>query len=113
VLLPAVRSAAIRPHRRTRTMKHASPNILGDLGKLNQNHAAEIRRVAGSDVSSTTPRGANRPAGAIDMSRKVIAETRIVNRPSPIAPSTSRAKAPPADWAVTRVTFSSGKAKGT
>jgi hypothetical protein len=70
-------------------MKHASPNIPSDLDKLNPDHAAEIRRVASSNVNSTTVKGSARPMPFVDKTLKVRSETVIANRPSPIAPSTS------------------------
>jgi len=48
-------------------MKHASDPIMDNLSKMHPDHAAEIRRIAGSDTTSTTILGANRPAGQIDM----------------------------------------------
>jgi hypothetical protein len=47
-------------------VKHVSPAIAGDLSKLHPDHASEIRRVAGSDMTSTTTAGANRPVSQVE-----------------------------------------------
>ncbi len=51
-------------------MQHASKEILADLGKLNPGQRAGIRRVAATEGGSS-PRGANAPVNAVDMSAKV------------------------------------------
>jgi hypothetical protein len=77
--------------------RHASPNILNDLDKINPDHAAEIRRVASSHTTSTTILGANRPAPVRDWVRK-IGPHREVTRPDPKARSTSLTTKPPHTW---------------
>jgi hypothetical protein len=51
-------------------MKHISNGIAGDLAKLNPDHRAQIREVAGRDTTSTPILGANRPAPVRDWVRK-------------------------------------------
>jgi hypothetical protein len=75
-------------------MKHASPNILSDLAKLNSNQRAEIKRVAGADLTGSSPLGASRVLPARDMDLKVVSETQHFNTPSPNAPPTSGSTKP-------------------
>jgi hypothetical protein len=93
-------------------MKHASDAILGDLAKLNPDHRAQIREVAGSNTTSTTILGANRPAPVRDWVRK-IGPHREVTRPDPKAPPTSGSTKPSHTWPAptTHGAFSSGTAR--
>ena len=91
-------------------MKHAS-NILNDLDKMSPAIADEIRKVAGSDTTSTPIRGANRDAGAIDMNKKV-GPHYDVTRPPAKAPPTTGSTKPAHSWpAPTRGTLGSGLAR--
>jgi hypothetical protein len=91
-------------------MKHISDGIAGDLDKLNPDHRAQIRQVAGLDLDAATPKGANRDPGAVDMNRK-IGPHRDVARPDPNPPPMGSGKLK-ADWpAPTHGTFSSGMAR--
>jgi hypothetical protein len=76
-------------------MKHASPNILNDLDKMHPDHAAEIRRVAGSDTTSTTILGANRPVQVRDWARKIGAHH---SDPLPAREMPAYGGKPKADW---------------
>jgi hypothetical protein len=71
-------------------MKHVSGPIAADLSKLHPDHAREIRRVANADTASTSIKGVDAREPARDMSKKVVSETVITNRPSPIAPSRAK-----------------------
>jgi hypothetical protein len=86
---------------------HASKPILADLGKLNAHHAAEIRRVARSDLGGSNLRGAERPMSAVGM--RPVALSRAVSRPAATMPAGS-AK-PAVDWPTTSGTLSSGLAR--
>ncbi len=84
-------------------MVHASKPILADLGKLNPDHRAEIKRIATSDTrGSSTP---VTPAGA-----RPVSASRKVTRPDPSAPPIGTTN-PRADWPTTRSTFASGLAR--
>jgi hypothetical protein len=91
-------------------MKHASPNILSDLDKLNSGQRAEIKRVAGADLTGSSSLGASRVLPARDMDLKVVSETQHFNTPSPKAPPTTGLKAPSEDWPKNPMSASSGKA---
>jgi hypothetical protein len=92
-------------------MKHASPNILSDLDKLNPDHAAQIREVAGRDTTSTTILGANRPAPVRDWVCK-IRPHRTDGQPNFIAPPRTGSTKPPHSWPPpTKFTPQSGIAK--
>jgi hypothetical protein len=79
-------------------MKHASQQILSDLDKMDDRHASEIRRVAGADLTGSSPLGASRVLPARDMARKMVSGTVIANRPSPIAPPRTGSTKPPHTW---------------
>jgi hypothetical protein len=89
---------------------HASKAILSDLQKLDQVHRAEIKRVAGLDTDSATPDGANCGPPVVDMSRKISAHS-APGIHDTTAPSTSRPKAPPANWPSNPIRTSSGLAR--
>jgi hypothetical protein len=92
-------------------MKHASPNILSAADKLDPTIAANLRRVATADTGSSTPKGANRPAGQVDMARK-IGPHRTTSIPDTRAPSTSGPAKQPHSWPPpTKFTPQSGIAK--
>jgi len=94
-------------------MKHASPSILGDLDKMHSDHASEIRRVANSDTSSGTPKGASRRLPQVDMSKK-IGPHRDVARPNPVAPSRDGSTKPlNSPWPTSPIRLESGKARPT
>jgi hypothetical protein len=89
-------------------MEHASPKILADLDKLNPDHAAQIREVAGRNTTSTVL-GANRPAPVRDWVRKI---ARPATDPLPAREMPASSGKPKADWpAPTHGPFASGLAK--
>jgi hypothetical protein len=67
-------------------MKHASPNILSDLDKLNPDQRAEIKRVAGADLTGSSPLGASRVLPARDMESGLAKRAAIGTMPSSKAP---------------------------
>jgi hypothetical protein len=87
---------------------HISEPVRADLGKLDEHHRAEIRRVASADLAGSDPRGAERPLPAVGM--RPVERSRIVAPPAPIMPSVAAAS-PPADWPTTRSKLSSGLAR--
>jgi hypothetical protein len=92
-------------------VRHISSAIANDLSKLSDDKLAHIRDVANSDTASTSIKGANRPAGQVDMARK-IGPHRTDGPPSFIAPPRTGSTKPPADWPTpTHGPFSSGLAK--
>ena len=66
---------------------HISPAVRADLAKLHPEQRAEIRRVAGADGNSSSALGANTPAPAVGMDRKVLPTSKVhapgINREAP------------------------------
>lgn len=92
-------------------MRHVSDAINSELGKLNPEHAREIRRVSSADTSSATTSGsvpAVKSVPAVNMNRKVAASRTGSLPPSEMPRGPEK---PPANWPTNHISTTSGMAR--